>query len=84
MYYFYARESSYSCIRKFIFSKTKSYFYILREKGRYPSQRYDNSLYINRNVKRQSKDTKNNKKITQRLGTDLGRSVGVTPVIQLL
>ena len=59
--------------------------FLEEKKGRDLTQSYDKSLYTNRNVKRatwQHKDiTKNS--ITQRLRTDLGRSDGVSTVIQL-
>ena len=42
------------------------------------------SPYTNRNVKGQSDNTNNTKKTTQRLRTDLGRSVGVSTATQLV
>ena len=50
----------------------------LREKGRDLTQSHDQSPYTSRNVKGQRSS------ITQRLRTDLGRSVGVTTATQLM
>ena len=59
----------------------------MREKGRDLTQSYDKSPHTNRNVKRaqwQHKQRHKKSSITQRLRTDLGRSVGVTTVTQLV
>ena len=59
----------------------------VKEKGRDLTQSYDKSPYTNRNVKRakwQHKKMQQKSSITQRLRTDLGRSVGVTTATQLV
>ena len=58
--------------------------YLIREKRK--KFDYDKSPYTNRNVKRQSDNTikATNSSITQRLRTDLGRSVGVTTATNLV
>ena len=61
--------------------------FILREKGRDLTQFYDKSPYTSRNVKRakwQHKQRHKKSSITQRLRTDLGRSVWVTTATQLV
>ena len=60
--------------------------YILREKGRDLTQSYDKSPYTSRNVKREKWQHKQRQKssITQRLRTELGRSVVVTTATQLV
>ena len=59
---------------------------VSREKGRDLTQSYDKSPYTNRNVKRAvtTQTTPQKSSITQRLRTDLGRSVGVTTATQLV
>ena len=58
----------------------------LKEKGRDLTQSYSKSTYTNRNVKRAKWNTNKatNSSITQRLRTDLRRSVGVTTATQLV
>ena len=58
----------------------------IREKGRDPTQLIDKSPNTNGNSKKQSNNTKTPPKpsITQPLRTDLGRSLGVTRVTQLV
>ena len=57
-----------------------------REKGRCMTKSYEQSLKPAENKKKQRDNTKNAPKtsITQRLWTDLERSVGVTTAIQLV
>ena len=60
---------------------------IEREKGRDLTKSYDKSHYTHRKKSKKQRDnTKMPQKtsITQRLRTDLGRSVGVTTVTQLV
>ena len=54
--------------------------------GKDLTQSYDKSPFIDRKSKKQRENTKTPQKtsITQRLRTDLGRSVGVTIAIQLV
>ena len=57
-----------------------------REKGRDLTQSYDKNPYTTEKSKKQRDNTKTppQTSITQRLRTDLGRSVGVTKVTQLV
>ena len=55
-----------------------------REKGRDLTQSYDKIPYTNRNVKRATQTTPQKRSITERLRTDLRRSVGVTMATHLL
>ena len=59
---------------------------IVCEKGRDLTQSYDKSPYTNKKSKPQRDNTKTPPKtsITQRLRTDIGRSVGVTTTTQLV
>ena len=59
--------------------------YFGKEKKGDLTQTYDENPYTNREVRKPMDNTKTPPKtsITQRLRTDLGRSVGVTAVIQL-
>ena len=67
-------------------SDKETSFLDLREKGRDLTQSYDNSPYTDRKSKSQRDNTKTPPKpsITQRMRTDLGRSVGWTIAIQLV
>ena len=55
---------------------------LYEKKGRDPTQSYDKSSYTHRKIHKHRDNIKNGTKmsITQRLRTDLGRSVGVTAV----
>ena len=59
---------------------------MVREKGRDLTQSYDKNPYIHKNIQKASWQHKTPPKtsITQRLRTDLGRSVGVTAVTPLV
>ena len=61
-------------------------FYLLIEKEGYLTQTYDKKTLYQRKMRKPMNNTKTPPKtsITQRLQTDLGRSVGVTTVIQLV
>ena len=48
------------------------------------TQSYDKSPYSKRNVKMTTQTTPQKSSITERLQTDLGRSVGVTMATQLV
>ena len=60
--------------------------WLYRQKGGDLTQSYDKSPYTNRNVKRGKVTTQTTpqKRIKQRLRTDLGRSVGVTTATKLV
>ena len=66
-------------------SANKEAITAIREKGRDLTQSYDKSPYTNRKIKKATWQHKNATKnlITQRLRTDLRRTVGVTTVTPL-
>ena len=55
-----------------------------REKGRDLTQSYDKSPYTHRKIKRNNTKKITKTSITERLRTDIGRSVGVTAVTQVM
>ena len=69
-----------------ISSKQKCYLLLISEKERDLTQSYDKIPYTDGKIQKQHDNTKTPPKssITQRLRTDLGRSVGVAIATQLV
>ena len=83
--YIVTRSKGHKLIRIISFHQTVT-FVIVREKGRDLTQSCDKSPYTHRTIQKATWQHKNATKtlITQLLRTDLGRSVGVTAVTQLV
>ena len=63
-----------------------TFLFYRRKKGRDLTQSYEKRPYTHREIQKATRQHKTPPKtsITQRLRTDLGRSVGVTPVTQMV